>query len=125
MYWYFLVLKKTIDLENDLTKQYYMGVIQQVLKCPIIGYHTFEYDSKNILHCNYVFCQNKKLEYSDLVLKGCHFNCDVISNKLEMFKIMKYIHKDYILKSESEPVDHSTKSSRAIALADLILKYVG
>ncbi len=116
MYWYFLVLKKTADLGNDLTKQYYMGVIHQVLKCPILGYHTFEHDPKNILHCNYVFCQNTKLEYSNLVLKGCHFNCDVISNKLEMFKIMKYIHKDYILKPKSQDVSNLDKLLKALVL---------
>ena len=98
MFWYYIVLKKVIKKDNYIADQnYYKMVIWTTLDCPIIGYHTFEYDSKNILYCNYVFKYKCKIDFTKLVFKGCHIHVQKISNKDEMFKIMKYIHKDYQL----------------------------
>ncbi len=98
MYWYYLVLKKTeLDIEPDY--QYYLGAMWCVIPKPIIGYFTFEYDSKNILHCNYIFARMRKLDFTKIKIKGCHLHFEKIGNKWDMFNIMKYIHKDYVLKS--------------------------
>ncbi len=98
MYWYYLVLKKVVhDLEPTI--EYYNEVITFILGYYTIGphYKTYEYDSKNILHCNCVFKVNKSVDFSFLKVKGCHIDIQKINNKDDMFRIMKYIHKDYRL----------------------------
>ncbi len=96
MYWCYLVLKK-LDLKIKPDKAYYEMIVWMILTKPIKGYGTFEYDSKNVLHMNWVFCVAKKLDYDKIKIKGCNLHFETINNKWDMFNIMKYIHKDYIL----------------------------
>ncbi len=98
MYWYYIVLKKCKDLKDKPDEKYYRDIISNLLPSIYQNCITHEYDSKNILHCNLVFNLGYMLNYDDMYKHGCHINIQRIDNKESMFKIMKYIHKDYRLK---------------------------
>ncbi len=99
MYWYYLVLKKTLNLKQDKPDQeYYERSLKQLCLHSVTACTTYEYDPRNIFHCNHVFSTNCRLDYNTMKIKGCHLNFSVINNKKDMFKIMDYIYKDYWLK---------------------------
>ncbi len=96
MFYYYLVLKKVkIDLFKP-DKDYYIEVLRQLVNDPVEIYNTFEYDSKNILHCNSIILYNTQLTIEQY--KGCTTYLQSLGNKSDMFNVMKYIHKDYELK---------------------------
>ncbi len=98
MYWYYLVLKKCENLSEEPDISYYNEVIHNVLNQPILkSYSTYEYDSKNVFHCNFIFKCVSKIDFDYLSFKGCHLHLQKIDNKDDMFRIMMYIHKDYRL----------------------------
>ncbi len=97
MYWYFIVLKKCKDLHNKPDEYYYRRVLELISNKALLSSFTFEYDTKDILHCNYVFKSSLKVNFNFLKFDGCHIHIEKISNKEEMFKVMRYIYKDYRL----------------------------
>ncbi len=96
MFYYYLVLKKVKDLIVKPTEEYYIHVLHQLVRDPVEIYSTFEYDSRNILHCNSIIIYKTPLMIEQCI--GCHAYLQSIGNKSDMFNIMKYIHKDYELK---------------------------
>ncbi len=95
MFYYYLVLKK-LDLHVKPTEEYYTHVLHQIVRDPVEIYNTFEYDSKNILHCNSIIINKEQLIIEQII--GCHTYLQSKGNKSDMFNVMKYIHKDYELK---------------------------
>ncbi len=98
-YWYYMVLKKVLIKDKFKANEvYYKMVTSLVLDKPQCGYYTFEYDSKNLLHCNYIFQLKSKINFTDLKFTGCHIHVQKINNKEQMYRTMIYIHKDYRLR---------------------------
>ncbi len=98
--WYYLVLKKCKSPRVGNNVKYYNEVISFILGYYSVTswYNTYEYDSKNIFHCNCVFEYKRELNFAILHYKGCHIDVQKVKGIAKMFIIMKYIHKDYQLK---------------------------
>jgi len=87
-----------MDLDIKPERKYYVNIINIMLPRPREYCATYEYDTHGLLHCNYVFCCFKKLDYTIIKYKGCHIHLERLTKMQEMFRTMKYIHKDYELK---------------------------
>ncbi len=98
MYYYFMVLKKCQNLLQLPDENYYLTILALLLEDVNQIYCTYEYDTKNILHCNVIFSVDESVDYSLLIYSGCHIHIQAINNKSEMYTTMIYIHKDYELK---------------------------
>lgn len=104
MYYYFVTIKL-------LNKRYPVHADYEALLCAHFpyAYFTYEYDSLNKLHYHLIYVTGQRWDFTKFLLSGYSVHSKKLANRSDMFRVMKYIHKDYVNNTHPSPPKNNIK----------------